>query len=300
MSDTPKTVAMIGLDSSHTIEYTRRMQDPAYPAANRVSRIRTATCLRFPSPFQSEPDQDKRQATLEGWGVRVTRDFDEAVAGCDAIFMPINDPAAHLPWFERCAALGKPIFLDKPMADSIASGRRIAALAAEHGVPLFSTSSLRYDIDFTEALAAAPHPETALIWGPLGRPPAGSGVVWYGVHVFEMLRAAMGPGAIAVRAARDPGGLVATVAYADGRRGVVELTVGNYRYGGLLRNRQEPAAAFNVTGRVSAYDTTLRAVEDFFLSGRAPVPVAETLEVMGLLDAADRAAAGGAAEPVFV
>ena len=151
MSNTPKTVAMIGLDSSHTIEYTRRMQDPGYPAANRVSRIRTATCLRFPSPFQSEPDQDKRQAILEGWGVRVTRDFDEAVAGCDAIFMPINDPAAHLPWFERCAALGKPVFLDKPMADSIASGRRIAALAAEHGVPFFSTSSLRYDIDFTEA-----------------------------------------------------------------------------------------------------------------------------------------------------
>lgn len=300
MSDTPKTVAMIGLDSSHTIEFTRRMQDPAYPAENRVSRIRTATCVRFPSPFQSEPDQDKRQATLEGWGVRVTRDFDEAVAGCDAIFMPINDPAAHLSWFERCVTLGKPIFLDKPMADSIVNGRRIAALAAEHGTPLFSTSSLRYDIDFTEALAANPNPETALIWGPLGRPPAGSGVIWYGVHVFEMLRTAMGPGAIAVKAARDPDGLVVSVSYADGRRGVIELTAGNYRYGGLLRNRQQTGTAFNVTGRVSAYDTTLRFIENFFLSGQTPVPVAETLEVMGLLDAADRAASSGNSEPVFV
>ena len=41
-----------------------------------------------------------------------------------------------------------------------------------------------------------------------------------------------------------------------------------------------------------------RQVAEFFRSGRTPVPVAETLEVMGLLDAADRAAASGSIEPV--
>jgi hypothetical protein len=49
--------------------------------ARRVKGVIPVACLRFPSPFQSEAGQDKRQAQLEEWGVRVTRDFDEAVGG---------------------------------------------------------------------------------------------------------------------------------------------------------------------------------------------------------------------------
>jgi hypothetical protein len=300
MSDKVLKVAMIGLDSSHTVEFARRMQDPEYTEMERVSGLKTVACVRFPSTFQSEPNQDERQKIMEGWGVKVTRNLDEAIADCDAIMIPINDPALHLEWFERCAPLGKPIFLDKPMADSIASGRRIAALAVEHKVPLFSTSSLRYDADFCAALATNPESETAYVFGPLGIAPAGSHVVWYGVHVFEMVVAALGTGALTVRASRDPSGLVINVSYPDDRRGIAELTIGNYRYGGVLRNRADLIAAYNVTGGAKFYDATLRKVEEFFRSGKTPVPVAETLEVMGLLDAADRASKSGNVEPVYV
>ena len=66
----------------------------------------------------------------------VTEDFDTAVADCDAIMIEINDPAKHLEYFEKCAGLGKPIFLDKPFADTLDNAVRIMQIAKENNVRL--------------------------------------------------------------------------------------------------------------------------------------------------------------------
>ena len=39
-------VAMIGLDISHAVEYTKLMQDPAIPADRRVGGMVVEKCLR--------------------------------------------------------------------------------------------------------------------------------------------------------------------------------------------------------------------------------------------------------------
>ena len=112
-------VAIIGLDTSHAVEFPKLMQDPAVPEQNQVHDLVATRCLRFETPFQNKEGLDKRQAYLESIGVMVTEDFDTAVADCDAIMIEINDPAKHLEYFEKCAGLGKPIFLDKPFADTL-------------------------------------------------------------------------------------------------------------------------------------------------------------------------------------
>ena len=126
-------IAIIGLDSSHSIEFARRMQAPDCPQDQRVAGMRALSCLRFETPFQDRQGLDERQAQLEFWGVRVTEDFDEAVADCDALFIVINDPQYHLEYFTRAAALGKPLFLDKPLADTVENGRQMCALATAAG-----------------------------------------------------------------------------------------------------------------------------------------------------------------------
>ena len=108
-------VAIIGLDTSHSVAMPKLMNDPTCEPDMKVSGLKAVTCLRFETPFQGKEGLDNRQAQLEGWGVKVTLDFDEAIADCDAIMMEINDPAYHLDYFKRLANLGKPIFLDKPM-----------------------------------------------------------------------------------------------------------------------------------------------------------------------------------------
>ena len=95
-------VAIIGLDTSHSVEFPRRMQAPDCPEKNRVEGLRAVTCLRFETPFTNKQVLDERQKQLEAWGVKVTEDFDEAVSDCDAIMIEINDPAYHLEYFKKC------------------------------------------------------------------------------------------------------------------------------------------------------------------------------------------------------
>lgn len=272
------------------------MQAPDCPAGQRVEGMRAVSCLRFDTAFQGGEGLDQRQRQLEAWGVRVGADFDEAVRACDAIMIEINDPALHLQYFQRCAGLGKPLFLDKPLADTVEAGRRVIETARRAGTRWFSASSLRFVAELEQACGAVAAPERASLYGPLGKAPAGSSVVWYGVHAFEMLERAMGAGAKAVRAFGDEGGAVVVVDYGQRRRGVVELTEGATVYGGSLRGQRE-GVAFSVD-MSNAYSGLLRRIGAFFAGGAAPVAPEETLEISALLEAADRSLATASEQPV--
>lgn len=280
-------VAVIGLDTSHSVEFIKRMGAPDCPEDQRVAGMRATACLRFGTPFQSKDGLDGRQRQLEAWGVKVTEDFGVAVADCDAIMIEINDPSRHLEYCRKCASLGKPIFLDKPLADNIENGKAIAASIAEAGLKAMSCSSLRFVKGLSDACAAVPAPLQSHTFGPLGKAPAGSSIVWYGVHAFEMLERAMGRGAETMTVVEDRCGVVCVVGYADGRRGVVELTEGAWSYGGSLRGKDNSAAPF-VADMGRAYVLQLVEIEKFFRTGVAPLQMEDTLEVMAMLDAAQR------------
>lgn len=289
-------VALIGLDTSHTIEFARRMVAPDCPADQRVCGLLPVACLRFASPFQSEDGLDQRQKLLESWGIRVTTSFAEAVAGSDALMLEINDPALHLEYFTACANLGKMIFLDKPLADNIANGRKIFDLARSRNVKVMSMSSLRLPRQLVSACAAMPRPQCVHAFGAYGRAPAGSSIVWYGVHTFEMLQRAMGRGALGVVARSDGVGVTVLVQYPDNRRGIVELSEGAHIYGGFLRDRERAIPFVADTNRT--YVDLLDQVMKFFRTGEAPLELEDTLEVMAMLDAAQRSLDSKKEEPL--
>ena len=288
-------VCMIGLDTSHSIEFARRVHSPDLAADLKVEGMKIVSCMRFSTPFLSAEDFDTRQKQLEDWGIKVTKDFDEAVADCDAIMLEINDPAYHLEYFKKCADLGKPIFVDKPLADSIENGKIICKMAEEKNIRMFSCSSLRFSPQLEDACDKVSDVKFASTYGTLGDAPAGSSVVWYGVHAFEMLNRAMGNGAISVFSRKDNAGVVSTVEYANGKRGVVELTDEVYFYGGCLRNANEDSACFIVKD-ADLYTAQLRHVLSFFKGEEIPVDNESALEVMAMLDAAERSTHSGKAE----
>lgn len=284
-------VALIGLDTSHTVEFARRMQAPDCAEDQKVRGMEAITCLRFETPFQDKEGLDKRQAQLEAWGVKVTEDFDEAIDGCHAIMLEINDGAYHLEYFEKCAGLGKPIFLDKPLADTIENGRKIYDMAKEKSIRVFSSSSLRYIPNLDEAAKEVSDAMYASMYGPVGVAPAGSSIVWYGVHAFEMLERAMGMGAKSVFARKDDAGVIAIVDYPDARRGVVELTTGVYSYGGLVRDKKTVFPFIADTKRL--YTVELEHVVEFFRGGPPAASMEDALEVMAMLDAAEKSSQTG-------
>ena len=281
-------VAIIGLDTSHSTAFPGLMIDPETNPAFKVDSLLPTRCLRFDTPFQKPEGLDKRQAYLEKIGVEVGTDFEWAIGDCDAIMLEINDPAFHLEYFEKCAALGKPIFLDKPVAGNMADTRKIYEIAKKYNTRFFSASSLRFDIDFEEMLEQNINAKSAIVWGPVGVAAAGSSIVWYGVHAFEMLERIMGTGAESVTVVNDERGHICTVAYPDGRRGIVELTRKVARYGALVRDDEANIGMVKVTGRVPFYARLITHIEQFFRGDdSAGVPLDESLEIMKMLEAAD-------------
>ena len=279
-------LAIVGLDTSHAEKFPEQLQSPEIPAEQRIPGMRAVSCLKFMTPFTTEEVLAERTAKLESWGVRVTENFDEAVSDCDAILLEINDPAYHVEYFERAAKLGKPIFLDKPMADTFENGKKIVSIAEADSVSFFTASSLRFVPELESASAEVGKPELASVYGPLGKALAGSSIVWYGVHAFEMLERAMGTGASRVTAVRDERGTVVTVGYRDGRRGIVELTEEMSQYGGVLRSADKVKPY--VVNMDNAYSGLLKQIVKFLNEDFIPVSIEESLEIMHLLDAAER------------
>ncbi|OGF52549.1 MAG: hypothetical protein A2044_01290 [Candidatus Firestonebacteria bacterium GWA2_43_8] len=298
MSDELK-VAIIGLDTSHSVEFPKRMQAPDCPPEQKVQGLRAITCLAFVTPFQNEEGINKRIKQLEAWGVKITRTFEETVKGADAIMIELNDPSLHLEYFKKCAELGLPIFLDKPLADTYINGRIIYDIAKKNNLKICSMSSLRFPPALTEALIKVPKPDYSYFYGPLGKAPAGSSIVWYGVHVFEMLVRSMGRGALSLQTNQHSNGAVVVVEYPGKKVAVADLTEDCWSYGGTLRDKAGAAAPFIVDGKI-IYTDLVRELFGFIKGGPAPVPFEDTLEVMALLDTAEKSLKSGKKEKVPV
>ncbi len=275
-------IAMIGLDTSHSVEFTRRLQAPACPENQRVTGMRVTHCCRFMTPFTTEAVLDERSSLLASWGVRVTDRFDEAIAGCDAIMLEINDPSLHLDYFRKCLDIDVPVFIDKPLADCYENGREIAGLASKHGKKVLSASALRCSGNLIEACSQVTDATHAYCYGPLGKALAGNSLIWYGVHSFEMLQRIMGKGALSVDARQDESGIVIVVQYPDNRRGIVELTHGLYLYGGTVKS-SDAAVSFQVDTRLF-YTELLQEIKQFFLKGKASWDLDDALEIIKMMD----------------
>ncbi len=283
-------IAIVGLDTSHSVTMPKLMQAPDCPADQRVPGLRAVSCLRFETPFQGQEGLDKRQSQLEAWGVPVTTCFEEAVANCDAIMLEINDGSRHLEYFRKVAGLGKPVFLDKPLATTLADGRAILRLAKKHKTRVWSSSSIVFCPPIMDLRRAYSEVRRASVFGALGRAPAGDSLVWYGVHTVEMLLHLMGLGAVAVRAMESTNGIILAVDFGGGRQGVVEVNYGSAVYGGRVdgvRGGQNAVEGF-VCDSSHSHHHLLRQIKKFFAGAPAPVDLTLNFEALAVMVAGRR------------
>jgi len=297
MSDKQIKVAFIGLDTSHSVQFAQYIQDPNIPAENRCTDLLVTRCMRFETPFQGKEGLDTRQKQLEDLGIMVTEDFNEAIADCDAIFLEINDPTLHLEYFRKCAKLNKPIFLDKPFADTLENAKAIARIAEENNVRFFTASKLRNFQTIEDLAAKNLEVTTAMAWGSLGKCPEGySLIIWYGVHTFELLERFMGIGAEAVLTLPTNVGFDCQVKYKDGRTALVKMSSGiGGGYGCWVLGGGVVECALAQSG------TPINMLNNFVKMCRGEEPavaVEESLEIMAMLEAAEKSYQSGKWEAV--
>jgi hypothetical protein len=292
-------VGIIGLDTSHAIAFTTTLnKGPKKPEdAEKIAGIRVVAA--YPQGSRDIESSTKRvpeyTEKVKAMGVEIVDSVEALVAKVDAVLLESNDGKVHLEQLEPVVKAKKPVFIDKPIAASLADAVRIFDLCAKNGVPVFSASSLRYGAS-TQAVRNGSIGKVlkAETFSPVNLEPSHPDLFWYGIHGCESLFTVMGTGCRSVkRGMTGEGKVEVTGIWKDGRVGVFRQENGRERkgYGGTATGEAGEVAV----GAYDGYDVLLFAIVDMFRTGKAPVSAEETLELYAFMEAADESKRQGGA-----
>lgn len=298
----PKQIraGIIGLDTSHVVAFTQTLnKGPKKPEdAEKVAGVRVVAA--YPQGSRDIESSTKRVSEytekLKSFGVEIVDSIDELLKRVDAVFLESNDGRVHLEQVLPVLKAKKPVFIDKPIAASLADTIRILDAAKAAGVPAFCSSSLRYGAT-TQAVrnGSIGKVKRAETFSPMSTEPSHPDLYWYGVHGCEALYAVMGTGCQTVKRGTTADGKVeVTGTWSDGRIGIFRQENGADRkgYGGMAVGEKGESPI----GKYEGYDVLLFEIVKMFRTGVAPVPAEETIELYAFMEAADESKRRGGAE----
>jgi predicted dehydrogenase len=288
-TETQLRLGIIGLDTSHVIEFTKLLNDPMRPDHVPGARVVAAFKGGSPDVEASATRIDRFTAELtQNWKVRLADSIEELCREVDAVLLMSVDGRTHLRQVRPVFAAKKRVFIDKPFAASLHDAREIVRLSLESGAVFFSSSSLRFvsEVQDLKNNTALGNMVGAFTYGPAPIEPHHPDLFWYGIHSIEMLYTLMGPGCESVTRLHTNGADVVVGRWKDGRTGVVRgIREGATPYG---------AVAFGSKGVVATrspmktdYHGLVTEIVKFFQTGAPPVSSEETLEIMAFMEAAD-------------
>ena len=279
-------VGIIGLDTSHSVAFTKILNDPeaptelsghkvvaAYPHGSKDIEISVSRISQFTEE-------------VKGMGVEIVNSIEELLEKVDVILLETNDGRLHLEQALPVIKAGKPLFIDKPMAASLSDAIQIFNSAKENQVPVFSASSLRYANNVQETR----HGETvgkvlgADTFSPAKIEKTHPDLFWYGIHGVEMLFSVMQTGCRSVSRTHTEDSDLVVGSWDDGRIGTFRgIRAGKSDYGGQVFGEE----GITEIGPSRGYETLLVEIVKFFKSGKPPVSAEETLEILAFMEAAE-------------
>jgi len=278
-------VGIIGLDTSHAIAFAKMLNveksDPLFEGF-RVTAAYTYGSLDIPTSTNRYPLYTKQITEM---GVEIVGSVADLLKRTDVILLETNDGRRHLEQALEVFKAGKRVFIDKPIAASLADVLLIFDAAKKYGVPVFSASALRYTQKTQKARAG----EFGRIIGadtlsPCSLEPTHPDLFWYGIHGVEPLFTVMGTGCESV----------VRVSLEN-----VDFVVGTWKDGrvGTMRGIRGKGAVYGcdiiaekggrqAVGGYESYKPLLVEIVKFFKTGEVPVPPEETIEMFAFMEAA--------------
>jgi len=279
-------IGLIGLDSSHCLEYAKLLQDPANP--EHVDGGKVVAAFKGGSPdvehSASRVDGFTRQM-IEKYGVTIYPTIGEMMGHVDAAMILSVDGRTHLPQARQAFVFRKPVFVDKPAGGTLAAGIELFRLARRERVPCFSASSLRFGPQIESVKSQEIGAQQGVFaYGPAPTEPHHPDLFWYGIHTVEAVYAVMGPGCRTVVRTHTPDADVVTGVWSDGRTATIRgVRHGTSGYGLIVFGSKKVV----VEPPGHDYAPQLREIMKFFRTGVAPVSADETIETLAFMEAAD-------------
>jgi len=242
-------------------------------------------------PYSVERIKEYKRILSERWGVKMTASIAELLEQVDVVMIESVDGRRHLAELRAVAEAGKPVFVDKPFAASLADAKEMVKIIQQHKLPCFSSSSLRFDANIQKFLAEKDkygRVQGCDAYSPAHLEKTNPGFFWYGIHGVEILYAIMGRGCKTVRCSSTPAGDVAVGIWSDGRLGTMRgIRQGQGEYGASVlcekAIKEIPRAA-----DTPIYGGLVFELAKFFQTRKPPVPIEETLEICAFCEAAWR------------
>jgi len=229
------------------------------------------------------------------FGVEIVDSIEELCSRVDGVLLESVDGRPHLEQVRPVIAAKKPVFIDKPMAGSLADVIEIFRLAEDSNVPCWSSSSLRF---CPGIIGMRKNDKVGDVLGCAAFSPCSleehhPDLYWYGVHGVEILFTIMGPGCESVRRVQTKDTEFVVGIWKDGRIGTYRgLRKGKTDYGALVYGTKGIAQS----GRYEGYEHLVDEIIKFFKTDKPPVPPAETIEIFAFMSAADESKAHAGAE----
>jgi len=296
----PIRIGIIGLDTSHVPAFTGLFNDPKGDADLSGFKVVAGFPGGSPDVFDSYSRVEKFTKQIkDNYGVEIVSSIDELIKRVDVVLIESVDGRPHLAQAIPVLKAGKIVFIDKPIAGSLADALMIFQLSQEYKTPVFSSSSLRYA---TNIRAVKNDPKLGKVLGCISYGPCTleshhPDLYWYGVHAAETLYTIMGTGCKSVTRTHTKDVDVATGVWNDGRVGTFRgMRSGKADYGTVVFGDK---AVMNTNGAVGGYKPLVVEIAKFFKSGKAPVSAEETTEIFAFMEAADESKRQGGA-PVTI
>jgi enterochelin esterase-like enzyme/predicted dehydrogenase len=286
-ADPPLKAGIIGLDTSHVVAFTKLLNGPN--AKGDLAGVRVVAA--FPG---GSPDLKESRDRVEGftkelrekYDVAIVDSIDELLKKVDVVLLESVDGRPHLKQVEPVFKAKKPVFIDKPVAGSLADALRIYDLAKQSGTPCFSASSLRFSAGI-QKMRNDPKVGDVIGCDAFGPCPLEShhpDLFWYGIHGVETLFTIMGPGCESVSRTNTRGNDLVTGTWKDGRVGTFRgIRQGKSDYGAMVFGTKGIAPS----GGYGGYEPLVVEICKFFKTGKPPVSAEETIEIFAFMEAAD-------------
>lgn len=287
----PIKVGIIGLDA-HGLPWTKILNNPEAKGELADMKVVAAFPGGSPDIEQSMSILERSVKPVSELGVEIVGSIDELLKKVDAVLLLSIDGRTHLPQAKPVFAAGKPIFIDKPIAASLADTMRIFALAKKTGVPCFSSSSLRWAENTLDARTNKTLGEVRGCdqYAPCAIEPHHPDFFWYGIHGVEPLFTIMGTGCQTVTRVHTEGQDMTVGVWQGGRIGTCRGIRDSRRgYGSTIFGTKAVLPA----GKFQGYEPLIEEIVKFFKTGKPPVKAEETLEIIAFMEAADASKAKG-------
>jgi predicted dehydrogenase len=282
----PLRAGIIGLDTSHVVAFTKVLNGPK--AQGDMAGVRVVAA--YPGGSADVASSRDRVAGYtkqlrEEFGVEIVDSIDDLLTKVDVVLLESVDGRPHLEQVRPVLLAHKPVFIDKPLAGSLADAIAIFKLAEDQDTPCFSSSSLRFSPGIVEM---KDNPKVGAIEGcdaysPCALEEHHPDLFWYGIHGVEMLYTLMGTGCEKVTRIQTKDSELVSGVWKDGRIGTFRGLRGKSGYGAVVFGSKGIAPS----GGYGGYEPLLVEICKFFRSGKAPVSHQETLEILAFMEAAD-------------